>query len=380
VPDNEQKPDDKFGPEAIAARIEKMGEESDADRQAREEEQKLHQRRKQQKKTGLEAAASKRLAKIGETSVKRPAAPSVDPGLDRAAKIGKWVEANRQTFVAIVGVVVIGAGGFGGWWYWQDKHTSDASVLLGQAYAADHGRIVTKEPDDDDTAATAKQLYPTFPSAAERRAASLTKYRSLEAKYPGTGAATVSRLSEGALLLDAADAPGALAAYDAVASSPLAQADPEVRGRALEGQGFADELLADKDEANRDKHRDEAVAAYKSLEGVDGFKELAMFHQARVAIASGDKSRAIELLKDVVKRVSDPEQAHSFAYLQFAAEDRLRDLDPSALPPKAAKGAATGSEGTPDMSDPKIQELIRQMQEKAKNGGGAPVPAAPDTP
>jgi len=134
VPDDEQKSADKFGPEAIAARIEKMGEESEADKTAREEEQKLLARRKQQKKSGLEAAASKRLAKIGETAVKRPSAVSADPGLDRATKLTKWVEANRQTVGLLVGVAVIGGGGLAGWWYVQDKHTIDASLLLGQAF------------------------------------------------------------------------------------------------------------------------------------------------------------------------------------------------------------------------------------------------------
>ncbi len=384
MPDDEQKSDDKFGPEAIAARIEKMGEETEADRTAREEEQKLQQRRKQQKKSGLEAAASKRLAKIGETAVKRPSALSADPGLDRAAKVGKWVEAHRQTVGLAVGFAVIAAGSFGTWWYLQDKHIGDASVLLGQAFAADHGRIVAKDQDDDDTAAASKQLYPSFASASERRAASLAKYRSLQAKYPGTGAAIVSRLSEAALLLDAGDGQGALEAFDAVASSPLALADAEVRGRALEGKGFADELLAGKDEANRDKYRDDAMTAYRALEAVDvaGFKELGMFHQARIALDKGDKARAIELLKDVAKRVDDPGQTHSFAYLQFAAEDRLRDLDPTALPPKApSKGVGEGAGGsTPDMSDPKIQELIRKLQAQAKGGGGAPASPAPATP
>jgi hypothetical protein len=384
VPDDEQKSEDKFGPEAIAARIEKMGEETEADRTAREEEQKLLQRRKQQKKGGLEAAASKRLAKIGETAVKRPSALSADPGLDRATKVGKWVESHSQTVALAVGFVVIALGGFGTWWYLQDKHVGDASVLLGQAFAADHGRIVPKDQDDDDTAVASKQLYPSFATASERRATSLAKYRSLEDKYPGTGAAIVSRLSEAALLLDAGDGQGALEAFDAVASSPLALADAEVRGRALEGKGFADELLAGKDEANRDKYREDALTAYRALEAVDvaGFKELGMFHQARIAVDKGDKARAIELLKDVTKRVNDPSQTHSFAYLQFAAEDRLRDLDPTALPPKAAAtGAGEGAGGsTPDMSDPKIQELIRKLQAQAKGGGGAPASPAPATP
>jgi hypothetical protein len=392
VPDEEQKPTDKFGPEAMAARIDKMGEETEADRTAREEEQKLLERRKQHKKSGLEAAASKRLARIGETAVKRPSALSADPSLDRATRIGKWIEANRQTFFGLIGVTLIGGGGLGIWWYLQDKQTRDASILLGEAFADDHGHVGAAKDPDDDTAATAKQLYPSFPTTADRRTASLAKYRSLEAKYPGTGAAIVSHLSEGALLLDSGDGAGALAAYDAVATSPLAQADAEVHGRALEGKGFADELLAEKDEANRDKHREDALTAYRALEGVsvEGFKELGMFHQARIAIAQGDKAKAIELLKDVAKRVDDPGQAHSFAYLQFAAEDRLRDLDPSALPAKAPKTATTGgAAGSPDMSDPKIQEIIRQlqMQAKAKGGGGAPptpvpepAPPAPESP
>lgn len=389
MPDEEQKPNDQFGPEAMAARIEKMGEETEADRTAREEEHKLLERRKH-KKSGLEAAASKRLARIGETAVKRPSALSADPSLDRATRIGKWMEAHRQALFALVGLAVIGGGGFGAWLYVQDKHTLDASILLGQAFADDHGHIAAAKDPDDDTVATAKQLYPSFPTAADRRAASLAKYRSLEAKYPGTGAAIVSQLSEGALLLDSSDGAGALAAYDAVAKSPLAQADAEVRGRALEGQGFADELLAEKDEANRDKHREDALTAYRALEGiaVEGFKELGMFHQARIAIAQGDKGKAIELLKDVAKRIDDPAKSHAFAYLQFAAEDRLRDLDPSALPAKAPKTATTGgAAGSPDMSDPKIQEIIRQlqMQAKTKGGGGpppapAPQPQAPESP
>src|SRR5277367_3015006 len=53
--------DDKFRPGAIAERVASMGEESDLDRIAREEEKKLNERKKGKKgKKGLEAAASKR--------------------------------------------------------------------------------------------------------------------------------------------------------------------------------------------------------------------------------------------------------------------------------------------------------------------------------
>ena len=91
MPD-EQNPDDddKFRPEAIAARVDQIGDETETDRIAREEERKLLARRKEQKKSGLQSAASKRLSKIGEAKVKRPsevgAVPQQDPLLDRVAR------------------------------------------------------------------------------------------------------------------------------------------------------------------------------------------------------------------------------------------------------------------------------------------------------
>ncbi|HTQ42402.1 MAG TPA: hypothetical protein VMI75_06545 [Polyangiaceae bacterium] len=393
---------DKFRPDAIAARIEAIGEEDEADRIARQEEQKLLERKKGARKggggkKGLESAASKRLAKIGEAKVKRPGAlgtadvtPDADPLLERLARAGKWIQEHRQTFGGLVAIGLLGAGGLFGWFYWQGKHQADASAMLAQAIADEKGRVSDKDDDDDDTAATQQGMYPTFKSASDRTAAALAKYRDVEAKYPGTGAAILARLSEGGLLLDSGDAKGALGAYSDVKTSPLAQADVEVRGRAIEGIGFADELLARTDEGNKDKHLDEALAAYKDLEAVDmkGFKELGQYHEARVQQAKGDKAKAIELLKAVHEKVADLGETHPFSYLEFVVEDRLRELDPTALPPKSAAphgppggaGAGAGPGGL-DTSDPKIQELLKKLQLQMQQGGGAPgAPGAPGLP
>jgi len=399
----EQEGGDKFRPEAIAARMDAIGEEDEADRIARQEEQKLLERKKGKKggKKGLESAASKRLAKIGETSVKRPTAlgtsdvsPDADPLLERAARAGKWIREHRQTFGGLVAIGLLGAGGLLGWFYWQGKHQADASAMLAQAIADEHGRVSDKADDDDDTASTKHEgMYPTFKSASDRTAAALAKYRDVEAKYPGTGAAILARLSEGGLLLDSGDAKGALAAYGDVKASPLAQADVEVRGRAIEGTGFADEMLARTDAENRDKHLDEALSAYKDLEAVDmkGFKELGQYHEARVQQAKGDKAKAIELLKGVHEKVADLGETHPFSYLEFVVEDRLRELDPTALPPKSAMprgpagggagGGAGAGPGGIDTSDPKIQELLKKLQQQMQQGGGAPgAPGAPGLP
>ncbi len=387
-PDAGAEGDDKFRPEAIAARVGRIGEETELDRVANEEEKKLLERKKTQKKKGLEAAASKRLAKIGEGGVKRPSAlgavsPDADPLLERAARAGSWIKEHRQTFGAFAAVAVLAIAGFGGWTYWQNKRNGQASALLAQALSDQHGQVSDKDPDDDDDNKP-RQLYPTFKSTAERRDAALAKYRAVESKYPGTGAAMLAQLAEGSLLLDAGDSKGAAEAYEAVKNSPLGQADGEVRGRALEGIGFADELLAQSDAGNKDKHLSDALDEFEKLEhvDVDGFKELGLYHQARVQQAKGDKAKAIELLKDVQKRVSDPGQTHPFSYLEFVVEDRLRELDPTALPPKAPKsmggpggpGRAGGGGAGPgglDMSDPQVQKIIEQLK-RGKGAGGLP--------
>jgi hypothetical protein len=380
--------EDRFRPGAIAARIDSLGEESEADRIAREEEKKLLERKKGKKgKRGLESAASKRLAKIGEGKVKRPSAlgdtvtPDADPLLERTARLSEWIKTHRQTFGGVLVIAAIGLVGFLGYTYWQGKHDAEASALLSQASADERGRVSDKEDDDEDDT-KGVPMYPTFKTAAARRDAALAKYRQVESKYSGTGAATLARLAEASLLLDAADGKGASDAYADVKASPLAQADAEVRGRAIEGMGFAAEQLASSDAGARDAHLDAALTAFKQLEQVDmkGFKELGMYHQARVLQEKGSKADAITLLKDVYKRVTDPAESHPFAYLETVVEDRLRELDPTALPPKAPPpkaGGMGGPNGNIDMSDPRIQELIRQLQQQ--QGGGLPgaPPGAP---
>jgi hypothetical protein len=391
----DEKAEDKLRLDAIAARVEGIGQEDELDRIAREEERKLLERKKGSKKgkKGLEAAASRRLAKIGEVKVKRPSAvadavsPDADPLLERAARLNKWIKDHRQTFGGIVAVAALAVAGGVGYVYWQDKRQADASVILAQAYAAEHGHVSDKEDDEEED--TSRQLYPTFKTVAARREAAIAKYHEVESKYAGTGAAILARLAEAGLLLDANDAGGARTAYQDVKASPLAQADAEVRGRACEGIGFANELLARSDEANKDKHLDDALASFKELEAVDmkGFKELGQYHEARVLQAKGDKAKAIELLKEVVKRATEPgAEAHAYAYLEYVAGDRLRELDPTALPPKpkAPKAGPGGPGGGVDTSDPemneRIQELLRQMQEKGGGAPGSPPGAPPGAP
>ena len=161
--------------------------------------------------------------------------------------------------------------------------------------------------------------------------------------------------------------------------SPLAAADQEVKGRALEGLGFAYELKAQITPAEAPKFLDEAAKAYKELENtvdIRGFKELAIYHQARVAQNRGEKDKAKELLIGLKERLSKTEdnasnvpQGPSFPYLKEVAMDRLREIDPSAAPSKAQQ---TSPGGNPSLSPAQIRKMIEDAQKKQKSGGAPP--------
>jgi hypothetical protein len=362
-------PEDPNSPQALARRVAALGEEDEADVLARREEEKLAARRakmKKGKKGGLDAAASKRLAKIGAKSPPKRApvtAVDADPLLEKTQEFTKWAKKNRTVVASVVGLLVLVALGFSARTYFENKKESDASVELAKAVADERGRI--GDPDKEVDPDRPKDPRPVFKTTADLREAALKQYREVETKFPGTGAAFLARLSEGSLLLDKHEPDGAIAAFNDAKASPLAQADAEVKGRALEGLGFAYELKAQLTPADSAKNLDDALKYFRELENTDvkGFKELGMYHQARVYEAKGDKDRAKELLKSLHERVAKPGEGHPFPYLEVVTDDRLRAIDPTALPQK--QNGALGGPGGGKMSEAQMKALIEQLQKNA---------------
>jgi hypothetical protein len=364
----DEKVEDSATPEAIARRVAALGEEDPEERRAREEERKLAERRaaqkKGKKKAGLEVAASKKLAKIGTRAEPRrtvAVAADADPLIERTAKLSDWAKKNQKTVQMVGGVIAAALLGIAGYLYWEHKQETEASVLLAKAVADDRAKI--GEPPKDDEESDGTPMFKTFEA---RRDAALDKYRDVEKKFPKTGAAILARLAEGSLLLDKRDGAGAKAAYEDVKGSALAAVDHEVKGRALEGLGFAYEMQS---------KPDDAMKSYKELENtvdVRGFKELAIYHQARVALETGDKDKAKELLTTVRDRLSKPDETGgssavsgpSFPYLSEMANDRLRELDPSAAPKAPHPGAGGGQ-----MSQAELKRRLEEAMKKAGSGG-----------
>jgi predicted negative regulator of RcsB-dependent stress response len=357
-------------PAEIARRVAALGADDQLEAIAREEERKLAERRaakKKGKKTGLEAAASKKLAKIGKRAEPRrtvAVAADADPLIERTAKLSDWAKKNQKTVQMVGGLLFVALIAVAGFLYYQNKRETEASAILSKAVEAQTARI--GEPPKDEDEETGEKYFKTFDA---RRDAALKQYRDVQAKFPGTGAAILARLAEGSLLLDKREADAALTAFEEVKVSPLAAADTEVKGRALEGIGFAHELKAQAAPAEKDKHLDAALAAFKELENeadsAKGLKEMAMYHQARVLQNKGDKDKAKELLVSLKERLNKTEEALApglpmptpFPYLKEVAMDRLHEIDPEGHP----KSNMTPGGGSMNLSPAQIRKMMEDM-------------------
>jgi hypothetical protein len=358
--------------EDIAKRVAALDEGDEVERIARAEEAKLAERRQKQRggkkagKGGLESAASKRLAKIGEKAKPKRVVPdaveAADPLIERTLKVREWARKNRGVVQGLIVAAVLGVIGLGVYTYMDKKRTNEASAVLAQAVADQRGDIGDPDKEDD----MPHDKTPIFRTADERRDAALAKYREVATKYKGTGAAWLAKLDEGALLLDKRDPDGAITAFSDVAGSTLAKADPEVRGRALENLGFAYELRAQLHADERDKVLDQALAQYKQLESSDigGFKQAAIYHEARCYELKGDKPKAIELLKGLREDLMKSIDAHLYSALRELVDDKLRSLDPASVPPKR-KGFGPNGQISPEL----LEKLPPELREQFMHGG-----------
>lgn len=310
-----------------------------------------------------EAVRAQLLKKRTEEAKKRqPLSPGemVDDAFARGVDGGlKWVRSNVGKVAGIVGVLILGGVGYLVYEMRATKEAQAASSELGRAVLNERGYI-SETPSDGD----ADDPTPTFASREERAQAALSAYRGVATKYKGSGAGMLARLGEGGVLLDEKDWDGALAAYREAKDSPLGAADLDVRARALEGIGFALEGKGD---------IDGAIKSFRELENTDvrGFKELGMYHQARLYVVKGDEEKAKELAKATRERLQRPSETRPFVYLNVAVDDLLRQIDPASVPEQAGVGGRPLSSEDIRRLQEEFQRRVQEAQEAAA-GSEAP--------
>ncbi|MCS6901702.1 MAG: tetratricopeptide repeat protein [Myxococcales bacterium] len=286
----------------------------------------------------------------------------IDDALARgAARLGKWVRNHATALQYVVLVLILGGVGYGVYSWQTTNKAEQASSELLQAINADRARIESVTPKST-PASEEEEIFQTFKSTAERNAAALTSYRKAREARPDSGTALLARLGEAGVLLDQRSFDEALAAYREVKASSLAAADPDVRGRCIEGIGFALEGKGD---------MEAALQAYKELDTITGiklYKELGMYHRARLLAAKGEKDQALKLIKEARERLQTTGEARHASYLIGVLEDLQRKLDPSSLP-KRSIGGPGGPTSLEDLQ--KLQQQVLQEVERLQNKTGS---------
>ncbi|WP_437693335.1 tetratricopeptide repeat protein [Sorangium sp. So ce176] len=343
--------------------------EAPPNRAARRREEATTRRRKK-KATGEElpkdknARAKELLARRREQAAgRRPVqllpGEMVEDALSRMSTgAGRWIKQNFHIVQWGVLAALVATGGVLFYLSRADKKDAVSSAALASAVAADRGRVLAEDSRTDEE----KELdvTRTFKTADERSDTALAAYNKVIDEHGGSGAAILAKLGQAGVLLDKKDYAHALEAYSAVVSSSLAGADPDVKGRAIEGIGFAKEGKGD---------LDGALASFKELEAIDmrGYKELAQYHQARIHLAKGESDKAKELLKSAHEKLQAPStEGVPFQFLEAVVEEMLRKIDPAAAPPRAAFGGPKGQSMTPE----EIEQLIRRARENAEKKAG----------
>lgn len=305
-------------------------------------------RAKELLKRRREQAASAASAPVANTL---DAGEMVDDALARsAAAIGKWFRNNVQAIQWVVLIVLVGAGGYVLYNSRTEKKAGEASAKLIAGIAADRGIVM-----DEDKRSDEEKEYDSrrvFKTTTERADAALSSFNTVVEQHKGSGAALLAKLGEGGAYLEKKEYDKAIASYAEVLASPLAGADPDVKGRATEGTAFAKEGKGD---------LDGALTSFKELGTIDvkGYKELATYHEARVTFAKGDKAKAKELLEPLnTKLTTSSTEPQPVGYLKSAVSDLLTQVDPAAAAAAAMK-PPTGKMPTPA----ELQDMAKRAQE-----------------
>ncbi len=306
--------------------------------------------------------------------------------LGRAAtRAGEWTQAHQQLAFGVLGVAIVALLGFLGWSFYTTSQAAAAGALLqdameisGAPIVAEGDEAATTSDDDAD-----EDDAPTYATAADRNTAALAAYRRVSSEYPSSQAAAWARLGEGRTLLSQAEYDDARTAYEAAFDH--SGDEPVVAWQALEGIGAAYEAQ---------ENWAQATSTYERLAALSdhAYESVANYHLARMHAASGDESAALTSFRELVDtlREEGDDGEPPFPYVLAQADQRLRELDPSAAGAGPslhgaggggggadAEGAGAGS-GIDNLSPEQLQELIRRLQSQGAGGAGGAAPTPPE--
>lgn len=291
----------------------------------------------------------------------------------------KWAKRNRRYLELGVLAVILAVGGYAGWDWYSTKKREEASTALMRATVNAEGVVQDKseqerlESADKETKLQIEREKlmdprPRFESYKALQQEALRTYRVAVDEHGSSGPATLARLGEAGVLLDRKDYDGAIKQLELVLKSDLGNADESVKMTCKERLAMAHEGKGD---------MKAAAEAYAQLaaSSLKWYKDLGLYHQARLAMASGDKDAAKQkftTLKDRLKGKDAIEPTGGNRYLLAQLDAMQRELDPNAEPLIAPRPA------TNQLTPEQIQKLQQQLEQLRKEGTGEiPKPSEP---
>lgn len=289
----------------------------------------------------------------------------VDDAFSRFAdRSFKWIKEHFNVVQWLVVATIAAWIGSQIYTWRAEKASAKRSDELARAVEAEQGRIGAADEEGKRDARGDLDARRVFATDADRLKAAETEYRKLAESGSGTSAA-LAKLGLAGVLYDEGKYDEAKKLYTEVQGSELAKLDPDARARSLEGVGLCLEASGDKDGA---------LKKFGELENaeVSGFRELALYHEARVLHAKGDdagaKERLVKVTEKLGKETTSPMDAPS--YLYHAARDLLERVDPKATPPPSSDEALKKA----------MEEFQKKLPPGVKGVQSLPLPGAPAAP
>lgn len=305
------------------------------------EEIKLREEEKRQKE---EAEADRLLGRTAPT-------PVLPAEVEQAARtFSDFMQDHRDKILMTLGALAaLAAVAFGAQRFLRSG-AAEQAAQLGRAL-----EITTAGLDPDDADGKADDGKPVYKTEQDRATKALAAFDEVIKGGDDSDAATWAKLGAAAQLVELAKFEEAQKRFQAVFDAH--QKEPQIAARALEGVAIALEGAG---------KQDEALKVYDKLKAVEGSKELAAYHVARIKLAKGDREAGKTELKALYDQLATPvEGSAPSRYVKSEVEVRLAEID-SKLVDKGGVG-----EAPQQFSEEQIQRLMEQLQ-KQQQGGQAP--------
>jgi tetratricopeptide (TPR) repeat protein len=215
-------------------------------------------------------------------------------------RIGHALRPHAKKIAIVAGGVAVILIAIMGWSVYDKRRATQATKQFTKAIETAHAEIVAPgaEPPDGTTVA--------FASEKERSEATLAMYDKLIKSYGGAKLAKRARLLRAGVLFDLERWDESIKDYQAYLSGAP---DDHLRFVAREGLGYAQEAraLAMTDPEQQKQALGEALATFEKLQPKeDGYYyNVALYHQARIRAAMGERDKAVELYKRALEKTTE---------------------------------------------------------------------------